>query len=217
MNKEIRAISGTVEVRKTEDGIDVISGDGVVYNVLSQALMRFHDGTSLYEKISPNAFDECDMSDVYCLRDHEDDLLLGRSISQTLRLSPNSNGIAYECDAPNTTAGRDTVEYIRRRDITGSSFSWPKDRAYWDYTLEEDDQGNIIRTITKIKKLLDVGPVKNPAYPQTSTGITKRSFLEEMGKEAPENAPEKPELPKNTGYWKRKVENREKYVATFNN
>lgn len=216
MNKETRAFSGAVEIRKAENGADLISGGAVVYNVLSQALMRFNDGTFLYERIKDDAFDECDMSDVYCLRDHEDDYLLGRSVSGTLRLSKGADGISYECDAPNTTAGRDTVEYINRRDISGSSFSWPKDRAYWDYDLEEDDNGNIIRTITKVKKLLDVGPVQNPAYPQTSTGVTKRSFLEEMGKEAPEGAPEKPELAKNTGFWKRKVSNREKYAATFN-
>lgn len=215
MNKETRAFSGVVEVRKAENGSDLISGEAIVYNVLSQALMRFSDGTFLYERIRADAFEECDMSDVYCLRDHEDDYLLGRSVSGTLRLSKTADGINYECDAPNTTAGRDTVEYIARRDISGSSFSWPKDRAYWDYDLEEDDQGNIIRTITKVKKLLDVGPVQNPAYPQTSTGVTKRSLLEEMGKETPEDAPEKPEVSKNTGYWKRKLENREKYAATF--
>lgn len=211
MNKETRAYSGAVEVRKTEGGKELIVGQGVVFNQLSQALVRFGDGTFLYERVRSDAFAECDFSNVDCLRDHEDAHLLGRTLSGTARITVGSDGIDYECDPPDTTAGRDTMEYIRRGDIAGSSFSWPRDRAYWDYTLEEDDKGNIIRTITKVKRMLDIGPVKNPAYPQTTTEVAKRSFLEEMGKEIPEEkAPEKPEVDKNTGYQLRKLKNRER-------
>ncbi|KKN06773.1 hypothetical protein LCGC14_1073790 [marine sediment metagenome] len=120
------------------------------------------------EKIRKGAFDEAlEKSDVRALKNHDPNLLLGRMASGTLELKTNSVGLISEIDPPNTTTGKDTIEEIRRKDITGMSFSFTTAEDDWKY-LED---GSVERTIIKIGELFDVGPVTYPAYPDTSVAV----------------------------------------------
>ena len=117
------------------------------------------------EKIKKGAFDEAlKKSDVRCLKNHDPNLLLGRSSSGTLRMATNSVGLSYEDDAPDTGTGRDAIEEIRRGDLSGCSFSFTTAEDDWKY-LED---GSVERTIIKVGELFDVGPVTYPAYPDTT-------------------------------------------------
>ncbi len=120
------------------------------------------------EKIRKGAFDEAlEKSDVRALKNHDPNLLLGRTTSGTLELKTNSVGLISEIDPPNTTTGKDTIEEIRRKDITGMSFSFTTAEDDWKY-LED---GSVERTIIKVGELFDVGPVTYPAYPDTSVAV----------------------------------------------
>ncbi len=185
MNFEKRAFAGVVavETRAAKDGAsqNVLIGTAIVFGELSKPLVEFEDGSKLYERVMRSAFDECDISDVMCNVNHEH--MLGRTLSGTLRLTLTDKTLTYECDLPDTTKGRDTQVMVARGDMMGSSFMWS--RWDWDYTNEVTDTGDIIRSITKIKRLKDVGPVNDAAYEQTTVSTNKRDYLPEKENDKP--------------------------------
>lgn len=166
MKVERRAFK--VEVRK-DAGCTKISGTAVVFNQLSENLGGFR------ELISPSAFDDCDMSDVRCLFNHDENHILGRTVSKTLRITRDDSGLHFECDVPDTTLARDLSVSMDRGDVDQCSFSFtvPSGGAEWK---DGDTAGSITRTVKKISRLFDVSVVTYPAYPQTSANI--RSYTE---------------------------------------
>lgn len=146
-------------------------GYAAKYDKLSQDLGGF------FEKLAPGCFNDVMEDDCRCLRNHSDDNLLGRTVSGTLELSLDKTGLYYCCELPDTTAGRDTAESIRRGDMSGSSFQFmvAMDGSDWDF-----DGPKPLRTITKIGRLYDVAPVTNPAY--LDTDVDMRSFQSAMEK-----------------------------------
>lgn len=184
MKNEVRHIGQVARIEmRSKDGKEypVILGRSIVYNTLSRALVEFSDGTKLYERIASSAFNDCDMSDTFCQVDHHGKL--GRTSSGTVRITKSEDGIDFECDVPDTQLGRDTVTMIGRGDLKGCSFMWPYDA--WEYEYSETDTGDIIRTITKVKVLTDVGPVYNPAYTQTTVSTNKRDYMPEKADDKP--------------------------------
>lgn len=151
MDKEIRYYESDVEVR---DDSREINGRAVVFDKLSRNLGWFR------EKIDPHAFDECDMTDVIACRNHDPDKVMARTTADTLDLNTDAQGLNYKFEAPNTTAGNDTLEDIKLKNIQYSSFAFTIAEDRWD----EDDEHGEVRTILRIKKLYDVSPVTNPAY-----------------------------------------------------
>jgi hypothetical protein len=104
--------------------------------------------------------------------------LLGRSnkTTKTLRMSKDADGLHYEIEPGDTQAGRDTMEHIRRGDVSGSSFAFTiaaKGQMF------EEDGDTAIRTITKLERLYDVGPVTYPAYESTDAGVRASSDMKE--------------------------------------
>jgi len=171
MEKELRfqpVSSPKVETR--EDGVEIISGMGVVFGQRSDKLGFF------YEYIDKNAFDNADISDVVGLFNHDSNYVLGRSSSGTMRFRVENDGVYYEIDAPQTQTIRDLVlAPMKRGDITGSSFAFSiaEDGDTWEW----DKNNNVyIRHITKIEKLYDLSPVTTPAYSQSTSSVAKRSF-----------------------------------------
>lgn len=139
---------------------------------------NFYDLGWFKERIKAGAFDDVLEDDVRCLKNHDSNLILGRTVSGTLRLLSNSVGLKFENDLPDTTTGKDTREEIRRGDISGCSFAFTVAEDDWKYF---DDDRPSERTIIKIGRLFDVGPVVYPANPETSviargTEIAKRSL-----------------------------------------
>jgi len=148
-----------IELRVTDGDAPKITGYAAKFGKWSQDLGGFT------EKIREGAFDEAiGNSDVRALKNHDPNLLLGRTASETLRLSTNSVGLRFEIDVPDTTTGADTVTEIRRGDLSGCSFTFTTAEDDWKYL----DDGSVQRTIIKIGELFDVGPVTYPAYPDTT-------------------------------------------------
>lgn len=139
---------------------------------------NFYDLGWFKERVQKGAFDDVLDDDVRCLKNHDPNLILGRTASGTLNLMSNNVGLLFVNVMPDTNVGRDTLEEVRRRDISGCSFSFIVAEDEWKY-FEDDRIAE--RTITKIKRLFDVGPVVYPANPKTSvvardTDIAKRSL-----------------------------------------
>ena len=165
MDKEIRYFESPVTIRKKDDGDSrTIDGRAAIFNTLSRNLGWFR------EKIDPAAFDNCDMSDVIACRNHDPDKVMARTTAETLDLGTDKEGLNYSFDAPDTSAGNDTLEDIRIGNIQYSSFAFTVAKDAW----EEDEDAGEIRTILEFKKLYDVSPVTNPAY--FGTDVTANEF-----------------------------------------
>lgn len=161
---ELRTVDFPVNIEKR--GNQLISGYALKFNVLSQTIGWFR------ERIDRKALDNTDMKDVVALFNHNIDMVLARTTSKTLELEVDETGLKYTFTPPNTTAGRDLVESLKRGDVRHSSFSFSVEDDHWT----KDDEGTEIRTITKIKRLYDVSPVVNPAYLQATSELAKRSY-----------------------------------------
>ena len=120
-----------------------------------------------FEVIARGAFDSVLQNDVVCLLNHNSDIVLARSVngSGSLKLGTDERGLWYEFEAPNTSAGNDLIESIKRGDINSSSFAFRVDESGQTWAKEG---AGVLRTIKKITALYDVSPVTMPAYPATS-------------------------------------------------
>lgn len=171
LGNEKRQFAGVIRVEKRADKGPLIRGHAAVFNRLSENLGGFR------EIIAPGAFDDVLEDDVRALIGHNDVLILGRSTAGTLRIGVDAEGLTYEIDPPDTTYARDLLVSMERGDVRESSFGFRVARGgeVWD----EDEDGLLVRTITKFARLYDVSPVTFPAYPDTD--VAKRS-LEEFRK-----------------------------------
>ena len=192
MNIERRFFKSKVEIRAGADGKpSMICGYAANYGKPSSEL-RSSKG-NFVEVIEPGFFDAVLQDDVRCLFNHDANLILARSNAGkgTLRIFSDENGLGYECDAPDTTTGRDVAESIRRGDIDASSFAFSV-RSGGDKWERRD--GLLVRTLLKggCESLIDVSPVTYPAYP--STEVTVRSLDQFLAAAAPEQKPTQPPL-----------------------
>jgi HK97 family phage prohead protease len=148
---------------------------------------RFHRDSLLLgdfvERIDPGAFDiVLDREDAdgkpletRCLFNHDPNHLLGR-FPTTMRMVVDDKGLRYECLLPESR--KDIEELCLRGDLKGSSFSFVVAEGGERWTTEN---GQSIRLVTKIKSLLDCGPVTYPAYGDASVEVVKRSYEQFIG------------------------------------
>jgi HK97 family phage prohead protease len=166
---EVRKQSTIVEKREfrmeeVEQQENTIRGYAAVYNSDSEWMGGF------YEQISTGAFDYVMDDDVRAYFNHDENLLLGRVSSGTLRIGTDKKGLWYEVDLPNTTYARDLAELMKRGDVNQSSFAFLIDQDRW-----EERDGKTYRIIEKVSRLLDVSPVAQPAYPEATSGLVARN------------------------------------------
>lgn len=152
------------ELRAADVAGNTLTGHAAVFGQATQI-------RGAWEAIAPGAFDEVleRGDDVVALRDHNPELLLGRTRSGTLRLSTDENGLRFEVDLPETEYARDVRELVGRGDLAGASFGFLPGRD----ELGTARDGRQLRTHTSVKRLLDVSVVAMPAYEGTS--VTLRS------------------------------------------
>ena len=168
-NAEVRKQSTIVEKREFRmERVDyegeTVRGYAAVYNSDSEWMGGF------YEQISAGAFDDVMDNDVRAYFNHNENLLLGRVSSGTLRIGTDKKGLWYEVDLPDTSYARDLVELMKRGDVDQSSFAFLIDEDKW-----EERDGKTYRIITKVSRLLDVSPVAQPAYPEATSGLVARN------------------------------------------
>jgi HK97 family phage prohead protease len=168
------------ELLRVERRADPSTGKPRTYVVGYAA--RFHKDSLLLgdfvERIAPEAFDIVEKREdsegqplqTRCLFNHSPDHLLGR-FPTTMRLIVDTKGLKYECLLPESR--QDLAELIERGDLRGSSFSFVVADGGEKWTTEN---GRSIRTVTKIKSLLDCGPVTYPAYGDSTVAVAKRSY-----------------------------------------
>lgn len=162
-----------VEIRAGENGKRTLSGHAAVFNSNSEPMYGFT------ERIKPGCFSRAiKEDDVRALFNHDSNLVLGRNVAKTLRLSEDDQGLAFDVDLPDTQAARDLATLIERGDISGCSFSFRTLKDEWEYAA---DGGTTLRTLIDVE-LFDVGPVTFPAYPATDVSVRALEDIAAEGK-----------------------------------
>lgn len=174
MIKEVRSLPVTLEVRATgESGKRTIAGH-IDYNSPSDVLIDSW-GDRFIEELAPGCFDDSLANrDVVGLWSHDISQVLGSTRSKTLRVTSNQDRLSFELDLPDTRAGNDAWEVIRRGDVTGLSIGMiVKDDKWSD--ADQDGQTVYKRSIISAD-LYEVSPVAFPAYPAAE--VNCRSLAE---------------------------------------
>lgn len=132
------------------------------------------------EVIAPTAFNRSlkavqdEGAEIFALRNHNNDIVLGNTAAGTLRLRSTETGLEAEVDLPDSPDGLNAFAAISRGDCRGLSFGF--------YPVKYDDVGNT-RTLREVNlKEVSFG-VPTPAYPETSSTAFLRSMesLQEKG------------------------------------
>lgn len=155
-----------VELRAEIAG-DILRGHAAVFD----SLAKLPTG---YEAIDRGAFDDVlarDDLDVRALVNHDPSQLLGRT-PNTLRLSTDKTGLAFEVDLPDTRAAHDIRTLIRRGDISGASFGFVPGATVRSHAPD----GRPVTTHMSVSRLLDVSVVTYPAYGDASVQLRHRSL-----------------------------------------
>ncbi len=147
-------------VASEEDKTPRITGYAAVFNEWSDDLGGFR------EKIKPGAFKNVLDNDVRALFNHNENFVLGRIESGTLKLNENTRGLGVDIEPPGTQWANDLLVSINRGDINQMSFAFTVEEDKWETKDEEN-----FRTVNKVAELFDVSVVSYPAYPQTSVKV----------------------------------------------
>lgn len=155
----------TIERRSNGEGAKLV-GHASVFDSESLDLGGF------VEIVKRGAFERSlKENDVHAFVNHNSDMVIGRNVAGTLRLSEDETGLRTEIDLPDTTYARDLAVSVERGDITGMSFGF-RVRA-GGQTIYERDDGLLQRELTDID-LMEVSTTPIPAYP--ATDVARRSL-----------------------------------------
>lgn len=171
MEKELRFIRSNITLSER-----IVSGYAIRFMEESVDLGGF------IERIHPEAIsiDQIRNSDIFAFFNHDNEKVLGRTGAGTLKLDLRDDGLYYEIDVPETVAGNELLEHIKRGEMYGTSFAFslPSDDSGDVWSRDED--GNIYRDITNIEILYEISPVFSPAYPTTTISARSLDKLNEL-------------------------------------
>ena len=183
--KQVRFIPNAdcgLQVRESEgENSRRVEGKPIIFGVRSVNLTPWSSTRKVYEVLEPGCIsnDLLQRSDVVFNINHSNKVtdVLGRCQNGkgTLELGLRENFVESGCDLPNTSAADDTLELIKRGDISGMSFAFEDDwedtenGVSYERTNEVEDGKEVwVRHVKRIIALYDVSIVTHPAYEQTS-------------------------------------------------
>ncbi|MBP3574585.1 MAG: HK97 family phage prohead protease [Prevotella sp.] len=167
-----------------------IEGRPIVFGVRSVNLTPWSRTRKVYEVLEPGCISRelLQKSDVVLNLNHNSDVVnvLGRYRNNperdTLKLEMRGDGIDCRCELPKTNNANDTLELIKRGDITGMSFAFSDDYedtengVSYERTNDVEDGKEVwLRHVKRINGLYDVSIVTHPAYEQTSVATREQS------------------------------------------
>ena len=193
--KHVRFIPNNIcglHLREPQEGQEesrVVDGEPIIFGVRSVNLTPWSSTRKVYEVLEPGCITKelLQRSDVVFNINHSNMVtdVLGRyrnTAKDTLKLELTQRNVKSSCDLPKTNAANDTLELIKRGDISGMSFAFIDDwedtenGVSYERTNEVEDGKEVwIRHVKRITELFDVSIVTHPAYEQTSVGTREAS------------------------------------------
>ena len=182
MSKQVRFIpieACGLKLREGEDGQPsrIVEGRAIVFGVRSRNLTPWSSSRVVYEVLEPGCItnEMLTRQDVVYNLNHSNKVtdILGRyrnSDADTLKLTLRGDGVDNRCELPNTSAANDTLELLKRGDITGQSFAFEDDwedtenGVSYERTNDTENGKEVwIRPVKRITALYDVSIVTHPA------------------------------------------------------
>lgn len=173
-----------LHVREAADGQSEsrrVEGRPIIFGVRSRNLTPWSETRVVYEILEPGCLSPelMQRSDVLLNINHSTKVtdIMGRcrNGNGTLELTLRDLHVEMGCELPKTNCANDTLELIKRGDISGMSFAFNDDwqdsenGVSYERTNETVDGKEVwLRHVKKITELHDVAIVTNPAYEQTS-------------------------------------------------
>ena len=181
-----------LRVREAGEGEQsrTIEGTPIVFGVRSVNLTPWSETRAVYEVLERGCItpELLQRSDVILNLNHNSSVtnVLGRfrnTDKDTLQLTLNEDNMECRCDMPHTNNANDTLELMKRGDITGMSFAFSDDYqdsengVSYERTDEKTEDGKEVwlRHVKRITGLYDVSIVTHPAYEQTNVGTREAS------------------------------------------
>ena len=192
--REYRTMTISVRAAGDDNGEMIVEGYATTFN--QPYLLYDWRDYKVMEQIHPDAFKDCDMSDVIMQYDHEG-RVFARNKNGTLAMAVDSVGLKVTADLSGTDLGRQLYQEIK---------GGYTDKMSFGFTVAEDQRVSVVdreknvetvtRTITKIKKLYDVSAVSIPANDGTSISArrTADGVIEQLKAERLERAKNKLKL-----------------------
>jgi len=158
----------------TEEGQDeqqetekkVISGYALRFNEPSKDLGGFT------EVITPEALEDVDFTNVFLLYNHDYSQPLASTKAGTLDLEVDEVGLRFSAELPNTSYANDVYENVSSDIIDSMSFGFEMELD----SFTENENGEVTRSIDKIKSLNEISVVTLPAYDSSLVQVDKRSY-----------------------------------------
>lgn len=161
---ETRTNPVELEVREENGGM-TFEGYAAVFNTDSAPL-------PFIERIAPGAFTRSldARNDIKLLWNHDTGSVLGSTRAGTLRVWQDERGLRVKGELPNTTAGRDAAELIRRGDVDSMSFGFSVPQGGDEWSADGSQ-----RTLKSVR-LHEVSIVAFPAYASTAGTTSVRGL-----------------------------------------
>jgi HK97 family phage prohead protease len=161
---ETRTNPVELEVREENGGM-TFEGYAAVFNTNSAPL-------PFIERIAPGAFTRSleARNDIKLLWNHDTGSVLGSTRAGTLKLWQDDRGLRVSGVLPNTTAGRDAAELIRRGDVDSMSFGFSVPQGGDEWSSDGSQ-----RTLKSVR-LHEVSIVAFPAYSSTAGTTSVRGL-----------------------------------------
>lgn len=152
-------------IRTNADGTRTVLGYFATFGTMSNDL-------GFREVLQKGCFaDSLASNPVACFRDHNPEMLLGKTQSGTLSVSEDDKGLKFSVKLPDTTYANDLISLMERADAYECSFGFSVVDPDGDSWSQLPD-GQILRTITKA--ILFEGSILTgapAAYPNTSANL----------------------------------------------
>lgn len=132
------------------------------------------------EYVAPGAFEKALQAkplEVLAVWDHDTRWILGNTLSDTVTLSEDAEGLAFGIKVAQTSFAEDLRVLIKRGDIQQCSFMFTIADETWHHEGEGDNE-NVTVTINEVSTLYDITVCGRGAYPQTDVSLASRMRLE---------------------------------------
>ncbi len=137
--------------------------------VLEGYALKFEKETELWkgfkEVIRKGALDNTDISRVFLLFNHNDDVILAGTSNNSLELQVDDIGLKFRAELVDTQTSKEVYTLAKQGLLTKCSFSFRTAKNGYKYSRIDDK--NELGEIVDIETLYDVAVVTYPAYDDT--------------------------------------------------
>jgi len=133
-----------------------------------------HDDRTFTETLAPGCFRNIKNGDtILALLNHDSSMILGSTKDNTLQITQNDAGVSFRLRLPDNDLGRDVIEGIKSRAITGVSPSFSVNSDEWF----DNNQFRVIKDAT----LFELSLVSCAAYAGSCASIQseRRNYAEQ--------------------------------------